>query len=142
MAKSTSSAQELTRVIDELQSKRQTHVRAIEEIDAIFSQYGIRPSGARRRGRPPKALSGAASTPGKRRGRRRRGSFATTGEDSVLNFVAKAGKKGATGAQIVKHWEKEGRGGQAYNTVTKLVKDKRLKRQNLKGQRGSVYTAA
>ena len=41
------------------------------------------------------------------------------------------------GAEIVKHWESDGRGTGVYVTIGQLVKAKKLKRQKGKGGRGS-----
>jgi hypothetical protein len=43
-------------------------------------------------------------------------------------------------AEIGKHWKQEGRGAGVYVNVGKLVKAKKLKRENVKGERGSRYT--
>jgi hypothetical protein len=58
----------------------------------------------------------------------------------VFNFVKAQGKPNA--AEVNQHWQKEGRGGKADNTLTKLVKDGRLKRVQVKGERGGRYQTA
>jgi hypothetical protein len=88
-------------------------------------------------GRPPKAASGRGAGRRKKRGHR----FPVSGTTSILEFVKQAGEKGVTGKQIDQHWKSEGRKGSAYNILGQLVRDKQIKRQNLKGQRGSMYTA-
>src|SRR5205807_334006 len=123
-------------------------------LDEIFEKIGItthlaeteekpwrgRPPGQRGPGRPP--MPGSGATEGKTRRRRRRRKFATSGNDSILGFVRDAGKKGATTSEIVKHWKSQGRSGDGYTALGLLVKEKKLKRENVKGERGSRYTAA
>ena len=48
----------------------------------------------------------------------------------------------ASAADVNKHWQGEGRGGKADNTLTKLVKDGKLKRHEVKGERGGRYSIA
>jgi len=170
MAKKT--AIELSRLIDQMQQERQEHLDAIAEIDAIFDGIGIEASAPAkkkkgRRGRPPKRKAGrkpgrkpgrkkrvgrppkakkaakkkvAKKAAKKRTKRRKKGSFSKTGDQSVLDFVKKTGKVSAK--QANKHWKDEGRKGSANNALTKLVKEKKLKRVPVKGQRGGLYQAA
>ncbi len=63
-----------------------------------------------------------------------------TGEQSVLGFVQRKG--GATTAQINAHWSRQGRGGTANNILSKLVRERQIKCQKIKGARGSQYTVA
>jgi hypothetical protein len=49
-------------------------------------------------------------------------------------------KNNPTGREIESHWKGEGRGGPAANTLSKLVKEKRLKRQPVEEGRGSRYS--
>lgn len=131
-------AKELTSVIAKLRDQREAHEDAIAEIDRVFAELGIDSQGGRRRGpgRPRKAGAKKAG----RRGRRKRGVFAQTAEESIIGFVKKAGKP--TTADVNKHWTAEGRGGKADNTLTKLVQARKLKRVKDKNVRGSRYTAA
>lgn len=149
-------ASQLADLITKLQNDRQEHADAIAEIDAIFARYGIKPQEQRRRGRPPGKKAGrkpghrpgrppaaAAQKPGGRKTKRRtRRKFALSGVDSILGFVKTAGKKGVTTSEIVGHWKSEGRSGNGYNALGHLVKEKKLKKQPLKGQRGSRYITA
>jgi hypothetical protein len=73
-------------------------------------------------------------------GRRRRGRFKMSGEEAVRQFVRSKGSP--TTQEINAHWKSSGRAGTADNTITKMVKDKRLTRSPLKGQRGSRYRLA
>ena len=132
------SARDLATLINQLQAERQQHVDAITQIDATFAQFGITPTPRKRRGRPPGRTAAAAPAPAKKR--RKRGRFKISGDESVVSFVAKKGV--ATTAEINVHWAKEGRAGRADNALVKLIKDKKLKRENIKGERGSKYTVA
>jgi hypothetical protein len=125
--------QELKSLIAKLQAERQEHVNAIEQIDQAFAGLGLEPQG-KKRGRP----RGTAQKPAtnKRRPRRK---FKTTGAESILVFVKAAGAKGVAGGQIAQHWKAEGRGAGLYSLLGQLVKGKKLKRQKIKGQKGSLY---
>jgi hypothetical protein len=135
----TSSALELKKLIAQLQSERAQHVSAIATIDQTFSELGISVSSAPvrtvRRGRPPGSKNKA-----KPAGRRTRGKFAVTGDDSILSFIKGKGK--ATTAEVNDHWSGEGRKGKADNALTRLVKARKLKRSKIKGERGSRYEVA
>ena len=148
---------QLARVIEQLTKERQQHLDEIATIDVVFEGHGITP-GAQRRGpgrpkgskskgkkkvgRPPgsknkKELAPAPSTEGKT-GRRKK--FKVSGEQSVLAFV---GKKGSpTTAEIVANWKKQGRLSNVGNTLTNLVKDGKLRREDIPGQRGSRYSVS
>lgn len=167
MAK-TAAAAELLKLVKKLQDERATHVKAIESIDMTFTQLGINagtpaapatPTKAtgKRRGRPvgsgkkkvtvtkaakaPKAPKAAkvAKTTKKKSGKRTRKTFAISGEESVLTFVK--GNAGCTTAQVNEHWTTEGRAGKADNALGKLVKEGKVNRKNIKGQRGSTFSA-
>ena len=128
-------------LIAKLQAQRQQHEDAIAAIDATFERFGISAAPAKKRpGRPRKTSKTAKfARKGKRRTRR---TFATSGLESILGFVAKAGKKGATTSEIVKHWKSEGRSGDGYTALGALVKQKQLKKEKIEGSKGSRYTAA
>ncbi|HOW73796.1 MAG TPA: C2H2-type zinc finger protein [Phycisphaerae bacterium] len=144
----------LAAMINKLQTQRQEHVDAIAEIDAVVEKYGIQLPERKRRGRPPGRKPGrkpgrpaaAATAPTKptgRKGKRRaRRKFAVSGLDLILAFVKSVGKKGATTSEIVKHWKSEGRSGDGYTTLSQLTKQKKLKKEKLKGEKGSRYRAA
>jgi hypothetical protein len=147
MPRESAAAKELATLINTLQAERQEHVDAIAQIDATFEQFGIIPSAKKRLGRPRKtvitagpALPEAAAAPAKKGTRKARRHFPVSGLDSVLAFVSKAGKKGATGAEIIKHWKSDGRSGNGYKTLGELVKAKKLKREKIEGAQGSRYT--
>ncbi|MBL4701466.1 MAG: hypothetical protein JKX85_09430 [Phycisphaeraceae bacterium] len=81
----------------------------------------------------------AAKTSKKTAGKRSRGSFGVSGDASVLGFVK--GNAKCTTAQVNAHWTKEGRAGKADNALGKLVREGKITRKNVKGQRGSTYSA-
>ncbi|MBP7936356.1 MAG: C2H2-type zinc finger protein [Phycisphaerae bacterium] len=136
----------LVAMIDKLQAQRREHVDAIAKIDALFEKYGIQLPERKRRGRPPGRKPGRK--PGRPaaagcKGRRwKGGTFAKSGIQSVLDFVKGKGKLGATSAEINKQWKSEGRGATADTTLSQLSKQKKLKREEIKGTQGSRYTAA
>jgi hypothetical protein len=108
----------------------------VSEIDTMFAEFGISLEGA------PVAAPAARKTGrgGRRGGGRKRGVFAVTGEQTVLDYLKKHGKS-STGS-INKYWVSEGRGGKADNTLGKLVKAGTLKRVKSEDVRGSLYTFA
>ena len=141
MAKSASP--QLGALVRQLQSERQSHVDATATIDATCQELGIELGRPARRGRPPGRPPGrskAAAKKAPRATKRKRRKFKQTGEELVLSVVKQ--KPGITSAQINAQWRKQGRAASADTTLSKLVKDKKLKRQNIKGARGSRYTVA
>ena len=141
MARGVDAAKQLAKTISSLQSERRTHMSAVEQIDAIFRQFGIQPEQKRGPGRPPASALGVGIKPAATRGGKgSRQSFPKSGLQSIIDFVASKGAKGATTSEINQHWITEGRRGSAYVTIGQLTKKKKLKRQNLKGERGSRYT--
>ena len=130
---------ELQKLLGQLQAERSGHEKAIADIDETFQQFGITPQPRKRRGRPPGRPKGSTKKATKKSGRRKRRKFSQTGDESVISFVKSKGS--ATTKEINGHWSKEGRGGKADNSLTNLVKAGELKRKNIKGARGSVYTA-
>jgi hypothetical protein len=139
-------ANQLSAVIAKLQSERQVHVDAIGEIDSVFERFGITPSVKKRRGRPPgkkqvaKRRRAKAAKPA--RGKRKRRKFEVSGLQSVLGFVKAARVNGRTTGEIIQHWKSEGRSGDGYTTIGELVKAGSLKKEEMKGVKGSRYTAA
>ena len=76
----------------------------------------------------------------RRGGGRRRGAFSQTAEDSVLGFIREHGQPNAK--EVNQHWQTEGRGGKADNTLSKMVKAGQLERVEVEGERGGRYKAA
>ena len=72
------------------------------------------------------------------RDKRRRRTFSVSGDELVLTFVK--AKKNPTTKQVNQHWKSQGRAYTADNTLTKLVKEKKLKRTPIVGGRGSQYS--
>lgn len=137
------------RTLANLMKERQTHADAVAHIDSIFAKYGISPAGAaprKGRGRPPgsksapKASDGEGAANGRMGKGRRRRRFGQTAEDYVLSLLE--GDKTVTTSEINGQWRESGRKGSADNTLTKLVKEKRLKRSPVKEGRGSMYSPA
>ena len=139
---------DLAHHIQQLLGERQQHADAVARIDAALepirsalqSLGGI--NGKRGPGRPPKSeamAAGVAAPAGgrRRRGRGRRGSYATTADQMILALVGQRG--GATTQEIKEQWKAEGRGGTADNALSKMVKDRKLRRAALEGQRGSRF---
>ena len=82
---------------------------------------------------------------GKKRGRKKavkkktRRSYARTADEFVLGLL-KGGKR-LTTTEINGKWKQARRAGTANNTLTKLTKAKKLKRESIKDGRGSTYTS-
>jgi hypothetical protein len=128
-------AETVAQKIQKLIGERQVHVAAISQIDSTLERVGAAlANGVDRRGSP---ASTAAKGPPLKRSRRRR-KFAISAEATVLAFVKE--HKNPKTKDIKKYWADEGRGGTADNALSKLVKEKKLKRIPLQGEPGSRYT--
>ena len=88
----------------------------------------------------PAAKLAAAKPAGKPGRRGRRTKFAKTGEETVLAFIEKEGNPSTS--EIQAHWKSEGRSGASDNSISTLMKKKKLKREENKTGRGSRYTIA
>lgn len=142
MTKVSTTTRRLESLVAKLQAEKQAHLVAVAEIDAVFGRFGVASTGKKRRGRPRGSKSKSAASVATRKGRRKRRKYATTGSESILQFVSRSGRKGASGADVVKLWNKEGRSGSAYKILGDLVKSKKVKRRKVIGERGSRYMAA
>jgi hypothetical protein len=80
-----------------------------------------------------------AAAPAKAKGTRKRKKYDQTAEQFVLGLVK---DKGAVSSGINKAWKAAGRTGRADNTLNKMLKAGKLKRQKIVGTKGSMYTAA
>jgi hypothetical protein len=139
MAKTSDTAQQLEKLVQQLQEERQHHVEAIDEIDSALGRLGIEPT--RRAGRPRKKTKTTkkAKTTGRGRGRGR-GRYTKTAEQFILDLLE--GGKEMTTSEINQAWRKAGRPGDAATTLTKLSKQGKIKRENIPGARGSKYKLA
>jgi DNA-binding transcriptional regulator YiaG len=70
---------------------------------------------------------------------RRRGVFIQTAEEFVLGLLK--GRKTLTTGEINAAWKKTGRLGNADNTLSKMTREKKVKRTKVKDGRGSEYRA-
>lgn len=161
------SASELTDLIHKLRTIRRQHESALAEIESTFRQLGLahlfESPGGRKRG-PASAGKGARGkakpkTGGKTRGkvkaagkakrgpkpkvvskgkRGKRAKYDQTAEEFILSFLAK--NRSATTSEIRQHWQKQGRGGKAENSLTGLVKSGKVLRTSKPGQVGSSYS--
>lgn len=161
---SSTSVTALRRTISKLQADRKVHEQAIKEIDAVFAQFGIIGKTAKarkaatkrkakakprsktvRKKRSPGRPKKKAKKPAKRKSKR-----ATTGKrykvpgpKMLLATIKAKGKSGATSADVVKAWKREGRKGNAHTILAQLIKAKKVKRQGIKGKKiGSIFKAA
>jgi hypothetical protein len=129
--------------IQKLIAEREQHADALNRIEQTLEQIGaalgVAPKG--RRGRKPGFSPVTVSSPiAKLSRKRRRKHFSMTADETVLAFIKS--KKNPTTKDVNKYWKSEGRGHTADNTLTKLVKEKKLKREPLKEGRGSTYSIA
>jgi DNA-binding transcriptional regulator YiaG len=86
------------------------------------------------------ALRQLALLGGKKPGKnRRRGRYSQTAEEFITALVK--GRKATTSAQINAAWSKNNRLGKADNTLSRMVKTRRLRREPVKKGRGSTYWA-
>jgi len=132
----TPSSTVLTSRIQQLSSDRQKHLDAVAAIDQTLMQIGKLLGTTVPATAAPSAPAKKAAPAVQKESKRR--IFATTGAESVVEFVKKTG--GATTKEIQKNWNSQGRGGTADNSLSQLFKAKKLKRTPLKDQPGSRYT--
>ena len=155
MAKSPAAT--LARLINQLQSERQKHADAISAIDEQFEAFGIAAAPRskkkkRRARRGPGRPKGSTRKMSKKRGakkkiskkpstkkatKKKRRAFRQTAEEFVLGLLK--GRRKLTTAQINAIWKQAGRAGSANNVLGKLVSEKKVRRENIEGERGSQY---
>jgi len=75
----------------------------------------------------------------KAKGAHKRKKYDQTAEQFILGLVA---GRGAISSDINKTWMAAGRTGRADNTLNKMLKAGKLKRQKIVGTKGSMYTVA
>jgi hypothetical protein len=159
---------ELNDLIKNLRTIRRHHEQALAEIQSTLRQNGLEHllassrSGKRGAAAAPAAKAGrgkakaAVATKGRgkakvkvakgKRGpkaaatgtRRKRAKYSQTAEEFILSFLSK--HRSATTSEIRQHWQKQGRGGKAENSLTGLVKSGKLIRSPRPGQAGSSYS--
>ena len=144
------SSSNLVELIQKLETQQRQHAESATAITETLEHIGgLLGSliGGQRPSAPvaaPRAIAAAAPAPrGPKpgaRSKRTRNRFSTTGDESVLAFVRKHGKP--TTAEVQAHWTSEGRGASADNSLSKLYKEKKVKRETNKQGRGSRYTIA
>ena len=142
MPRTPDPVRQLALTIARLKKERQGYLNKVARIDEIFSNLGIQLQPATRGpGRPRTRVStdGSLQQPARRE---RRKSYTQTANQMILEFVGSKGAAGATTNEINSHWKKEGRIGTAYVTLGQMVKKGKLKRKNLPGERGSLFTVA
>ena len=124
----------------DLIARRDALNEQIEELEALgVEPLPIAPAKAVRR-RKKAMKPGPKPKAGKKpKASRKRKSYPETAEQFVLGLVK---DKGATTAGINKAWKESGRTGRADTTLSKMVKDKKLKREDIEGKKGSRYTVA
>ena len=126
--------------VQHLLEEKQKHGDALAQIDGVLSAISAALSGSVAPAVAAPARKAVAPVGAKIR-RRGRGHFALSAEESILAFVKE--RKNPTTADVNHHFKAEGRSSTADNALTKLVKEKRLKRTPLgKGIRGSTYSIA
>jgi hypothetical protein len=123
---------DLSQRIQTLLADRQQHATAIAAIDQVLERVGAA-LGTKPGGRQTRKPTSVTKPP-----KRQRRKFAVSGDELVLAFVK--AKKNPTTKQINSHWKSRGRAYTADNTLTKLVKEKKLRRTPVVGGRGSQYS--
>lgn len=86
------------------------------------------------------AASAAPTVAGKKRKRRGPGTYEVTAPEFIVSLLA--GGKKLTTAQVKAAWKDAGRGGRPDNALTKLFKEGRIERTEIKGGQGSMYSLA
>jgi len=124
----------LLRTMKQIEKERKKRTSDLEDAAKVILKQ-LADLGIGHKAASPKQWT-AVKKAGKRKRVRR--SFAVSGEQLILNFVKS--KSNPIGNEIEKHWTSEGRAGTAANLISKLVKEKRLKRTPLKEGRGSRYS--
>jgi hypothetical protein len=128
----------LTQILEALRSEYHKLSERLGELHATFQHLGIDPQHAPH-GRGPGRPKSAATPASKPKRRRRRRRFAESADAFLLSLLK---AKPLTTAEVNAAWKAAGRGGVANNALTTLTKSKKIKRQAVKGERGSRYSAA
>jgi hypothetical protein len=129
--------------IRRLERDRQAHADAMAEIDRVLARIEGTLKERRQAGfTSPVSISLGArgSEADTLDGRRRRGRFAKTALDSILDFIREKGDPST--AEINAHWRAEGRKGTVNVTLLKLLKQGTIHRKEDPSVRGSRYVIA
>ena len=132
----------LLRTMKQIEKERKTRTADLEEAAKVILKHlaDLGHVGINTRAADKQAKRITTIGKQRREGKRVRRKFAVSGEQMILNFVKS--KSNPVGKDIQKHWASEGRAGAAANLISKLVKEKMLKRTPLKDERGSRYSLA
>jgi hypothetical protein len=132
----------LLRTMKQIEKERKARTADLEESAKVILKHlaDLGHVGINTRAADTRAKRTATIGKNNRKRKRSRRKFAVSGELSILNFVKS--KSNPMGREIEKHWTSEGRAVSAANLLSKLVKEKKLKRTPLKGERGSRYSLA
>jgi hypothetical protein len=135
-------------LVAELKRRQARLADLIKERDALNEQIeelqalGVEPLPAA----PARKVRGSGKKPGpkpkavkKAKASSKRKRFPETAEQFISDLLK---GKGATTAEINKAWKDSGRGASADTTLSKMVKDGKIKRENIPGKKGSRYTKA
>ena len=165
MAPRTSS--DLNDLIKNLRTIRRHHEKSLADIQVTFRQAGMehllvtakpgkrgaaaassavkvgrkaKAAGVKTRGKGkvPKAAKGPKAPKATTGTRRKRAKYSQTADEFIISFLGK--HRTATTSEIRQHWQKQGRGGKAENSLTGLVKSGKLVRTPRPGQAGSSYS--
>jgi hypothetical protein len=130
----------LLRTLKQIEKERKARTADLEESAKVILKHleDLGHVGINTKTATTNAKRAATIGMNRRRRKRVRRKFAVSGEQMILNFVKS--KSNPVGKEIEKHWSSEGRAGTAANLLSKLVKEKRLKRTPLKEGRGSRYS--
>ena len=127
--------------IRRLERDRQAHADAMAEIDRVLARIEgtlrERKQAAGFASPLSSSLEARGSDAGSTDGRRRRGRFAKTALDSILEFIREKGDPST--AEINAHWRAEGRKGTVNVTLLKLLKQGIIYRKEDPSVRGSRY---
>jgi hypothetical protein len=130
--------------VRQLVEEKQKHVDALSHINQTLDHIRSLMNGSAQlqaletEAGPPVASEPTGAPTDKRKRRRRQ--FDMTAADFILSFVKQ--QKKPTTREINARWKSEGRPFTADVTLGKLVKEKKLKRTPLVGERGSRYSVA
>jgi hypothetical protein len=129
--------------IRRLERDRQSHADAMAEIDRVLARIEATLKERRQASglvEPGSSFADSTTAEAGLTGRRRRGRFAKTALESVLDFIREKGDPST--AEINAHWRAEGRKGSVNVTLLKLLKQRMVHRKEDSSVRGSRYVIA